>query len=407
MRLPSLLCLALVLAVPHLAADEPSKKGSGKAKIDKAVKEIAGSAEFLRGVPKKYATLAGVNWEDHTVSLHCDGEKRAKTWPLTPDAEVKVRGWWGRLDDLARQSRVWCWFQVDRKKNPIAVFMIADEVSEQDIHNRGVVVKSVTKNKLTVAAAKGTPGSFDLDEWTYLVKGKSAPKESLKPKARVYLREERTGAKVALAVLDPATFEAERTAQKKVLAKRWADEGLPGTIAFAHLSGELDCLLDHEAMRWARSLKPGDNVQLAATPPIKAVVKSVAPWRERTQLRLVVRGLDLAELAPGRRIKLKMPAPSQAVQDDMLPPDLGRPRTRQERIDWFLASIYCTCGVRGDGCTGHFYTLASCNPNACAMPNFMREHLAELIDRGQSDRLIFETLLKEQGPDLLRPHLMP
>lgn len=392
---------------PKTTLYEPTAGGAGKAKVEKAVKEIAGTAEFLRGVPKKYATLRAADPAKHTVTLRCDGDKADTTWPVTPDAEIKVRGWWGRLDELPSGGRVWCWFQVNRKKAPVAIFMIADEVSEQDIHNHGVVVKAISKDRLTVAAARGTPGSHDLGTWTYLVKGAPAPKESLKPKARVYVRREPAGAAVALTVLDGATFEAERTAQKRSLAKRWADEGLPGTVAFAHLSGELDCLLDHEAMRWARSLKPGDKVQLAATPPIKAVVKTVAPWRERTQLRLVVNGFDLAELRPGRRIHLRMPAPSQTVQDDVLPPDLGRARTRQERIDWFLASIYCTCGVRGDGCTGHFYTLASCNPNACAMPNYMREHVAELIDRGQSDRHIFETLLQEQGPDLLRPHLLP
>ena len=45
------------------------------------------------------------------------------------------------------------------------------------------------------------------------------------------------------------------------------------------------------------------------------------------------------------------------------------PRERAERIEWFLASIYCTCKVTNDICTGDFYTLSSCNPNGCGMPN--------------------------------------
>ena len=91
----------------------------------------------------------------------------------------------------------------------------------------------------------------------------------------------------------------------------------------------------------------------------------------------------------------------------MLPPDLDRPRSREERIEWFLSSIYCTCKVRGDVCTGHFYTLASCNPNGCAAPNAVRKELAGLIDRGLTDKEVFEALRKEHGPDLLRPHLLP
>jgi hypothetical protein len=63
--------------------------------------------------------------------------------------------------------------------------------------------------------------------------------------------------------------------------------------------------------------------------------------------------------------------------------------------------------VSGNVCTGHFYTLASCNPNGCGMPRAMRRDVGEMIDKGMSDRQIFEALLKEHGPDLLRPHLLP
>ncbi len=41
------------------------------------------------------------------------------------------------------------------------------------------------------------------------------------------------------------------------------------------------------------------------------------------------------------------------------------------------------------------------------MPNAMREKLAKKIDQGLTDRQIIEQLLKEQGPALLRPHLLP
>jgi hypothetical protein len=209
-------------------------------------------------------------------------------------------------------------------------------------------------------------------------------------------------------MLDPAAFEKRRAEQKEWLRKRWADEGLPGSVAFAHtFSGELDFMLDHEAMRWGRSLKTGDKVTLTATPPIPAVVKQVKPWRERTQVRLVVNSFEQAELTPGQQLHLKMPAPSLEVETAQLPPDLDRPRDKAERVEWFLASIYCTCKIAGDGCTGHFYTLASCNPNGCGMPNHVRKIIAGKIDKGLTDRQVFEELLKEQGPDLVRPHLLP
>ena len=78
-----------------------------------------------------------------------------------------------------------------------------------------------------------------------------------------------------------------------------------------------------------------------------------------------------------------------------------------ERIEWFLASTYCTCGISKDICTGHFYTLSCCNPNGCGMPNRRREELGKMIDRGMADRQIFDELWKEVGPLMLRPHLVP
>jgi hypothetical protein len=272
-----------------------------------------------------------------------DGEKEAKIWPLTPDAEVRVAGWWGRLEQLPKGSRVWAWFHTDRKKNPASLFMLADETSEAVIHDKK----------------------------------------------------------------DAADVEGKRQAQRAWLRERWVADGLPGTVTFAHVAGEADVMLDHEAMRWGRSLKAGDKVSLAADPPIPAVVKDVRPWRERTQVRLVINGVDIADLKAGQRTLLKMPPPPREVEDSDYPPDIGRKRTKEERIEWFLASIYCTCKVGGDVCTGDFYTLASCNPNGCGAPNATRKRIAELIDKGLDDKQIFDDLRAERGPLMTKPHLRP
>src|SRR5690349_4776069 len=81
-----------------------------------AVKEVAGTAEFLRSVPKHFATLQAVDRDRNQVTLLIEGETLAKVWPLTPDAEVKLCGWWARLDQFTPGDRVWVWFQTDRKK---------------------------------------------------------------------------------------------------------------------------------------------------------------------------------------------------------------------------------------------------------------------------------------------------
>jgi len=41
------------------------------------------------------------------------------------------------------------------------------------------------------------------------------------------------------------------------------------------------------------------------------------------------------------------------------------------------------------------------------MPNATRTKLSALIDEGKTDRQIFDALLKERGPLLVKPHLLP
>jgi hypothetical protein len=338
---------------PMTALFEEPKSSAAKPKVADAIKAIAGSAEFLRNVPKKFGTVKSIDLAKHAVTLLIDGDKEPTTWPITSDAELKVHGWWGRLEQFQPDQRVWAWFSVDRAKKPRAIFMLSDEPSEQEIHGLA----------------------------------KADPK---KPKT-----------------LNLEKMEGLRTAQKQWLRKRWLGEGLPGTLGFVHVySGETDVILDHETMRWARSLVPGDKVALAAEPPIKAVVKSVAAEREKTLVRLVIHSVDLAELRTGQRVGVKMSPPAPAIETAEMPPDIDRPKEKQERIEWFLANIYCTCSVGGDICTGHFYTLASCNPNGCGHPNLTRDQLAELINQGLTNRQIFEELLRDRGPAMLRPHLL-
>lgn len=392
--------LVLLLARP-LAAEVP--KPADDRAVDAKAKVIAGRAEVLRGVRKELGILKGVDPGRHRVTLLLDGEVLPKVWDLTPDAEIKRAGWWARLDQLTVGDRVWAWFKMNRKKEPLAILMLADELSEQDIHGP-VRLTAQDRNGLTVQTAGG--GSRTVKVYNPTVRrGKDkVGLDTLKQGSFLYLQSTKDQVRL---ILDPAAFEQIRTDQKVALRKRWTDEGLPGTVIFLHLSCELELMLDHEAIRWGRSLKPGDEVTLATTPPARAVVRLVRPWRERTQLRLVVAGDDLAELTIGQRLKLRMKPPVPEVENAPLPPDLDRPRTRDERIEWFLASIYCPCSVGGDRCTGMFYTLASCNPNGCGMPAALRKEVAALIDKGKPDKQIFDELLKKHGPDLLRPHLKP
>jgi hypothetical protein len=309
----------------------------------KAMMEVAGAAEFLRLLPKPYGTVKAVDPKANTVTLLLDGEKVAKVWPVEPDAEVKVHGWWGRLDQFKPGDRAWVWLKLDRHKNPKSVAMIADEASERDVHDS----------------------------------------------------------------VQPTAFADSRVAQKRWLRDRWSAEGLPCTLSVNHVfGGELDVLLDHEAIRWGRALSTGDKVELLADGLIPAVVKHVAPWRERTVVRLVVGELAAADLAVGQRVHLKVPSLPQDVDESLYPPDVDRPRTPAERAEWFLCSIYCTCAIDKEICTGQFYTLASCNPNGCGSPQATRKEVLKFIEQGKTDKQIWDELKSSRGALMAKPHLM-
>ncbi len=391
------------ICLPLPAAAPPARPNLDK-KAERAIREVAGTAEFLRALPKRFGTLVSVDVQGHRVRIRFDGDKNDYEWPLAEDAEVKVDGWWGRLGQLVPGERVWAWLKTNRKNEPVAVAMLADDLSQQDIQG-ALTVKANGGGKIVVAPEKGADRTLDTRNAEAYAGAKKVGPASFAKGAKLFVRGKGVA---ALLLLDAAALELRRGKQREVLRQQWLAEGLPGSATFLHVfSGEMDLMLDHEAMRWGRSLNKGDRVTLAADPPIQAVVKSVQPWRERTLVRLVAKSKDLADLRLGQRLRLKMAAPSPEVEASPFPPDMGRPRTREERVEWFLASVYCTCGVRGDTCTGHFYTLASCNPNGCGQPNAVRRQVGKLIDQGLSDRQVFEKLLAEQGPGLLQPHLLP
>jgi hypothetical protein len=382
----AIIFLALTASsLPAAQPDAPAAK----------VAEIAGTAELLRAVPKQFATLQAVDADARRVTLLIEGERLPKVWPLVPDAEVKVGGWWGRLDQLTPGDRVWVWFQTDRKKLPTAVLMLADELSEQAIHGARWTVAERAGDRVTLHPARGE------DRTLAVAAGAVVPGKGVEVSWQ-------SAGGTARLLLDPTAFSRRQAYQRAQLRERWSKEGLPGTVTFLHrLSSEMEVMLDHEAMRWGRSLQPGDTVTIPGKPDIPAVVKRVAPWRERTLVRLVTNADDQADLAVGQRVAVRRKPPPESVDADPLPPDVDRPRSKEERVEWVLASVYCTCKVRGDICTGHFYTLASCNPNGCGAPNQMRKKLAGMIDRDLTDREILEGLLKERGPELLHPHLLP
>jgi hypothetical protein len=377
--------------------------------------DVAGPQGNLDVTSRRFAILNDVDARHQRVTLLLEGETEPKVWPLRPGAEVWHAGWWGRLDQFAVGDRVWAWFETDSAKQPLAVSLLADELSEQDLY-APVNIKDVnasgpdarTVTLGTVRDGKPLERTIKLANADVFRGDDKAPHDSLKVGDEVHVQ---TTGEAARLILDPAAFEKRRSAQKAALRQRWTDEGLPGTLIFSHAeTGEVELMLDHEAIVWARSLEAGDEVILQAGNPIPAAVRQLRPWRERTQVRLgTTYGSDMSALEVGRRVMLRLAHPPAIADDDTFPAGLGKSRGKAERLEWLVSSIYCTCGMH-DGCAGQPFTLAACDSigkTPCGLAKRTREEVAELIEGGVSDRQIVGDLLRKRGPNLLRPHMSP
>jgi hypothetical protein len=400
--LAGLLIAALLFVAGHSSAGEKPAQKSSKPEI----KMAAGKADVLRVVPKKFAAFVEHDPAKAIVTLRFEGEKEPQVWPVITGADIRVRGWWGRLEQFQKGDRVWVWLGVDRQKKPRGILMLADEISEQDIHELPVVIQAVDvigdRRTVTVKSSRKK-------ERTLQVAANLA--EVPVPSSKVYLQSAGDQARL---LLTAEQLETERKQQQEYMRQQWKKFGLPGTVSFLHaLGGEMEVMLDHEAIRWGRYLKNGDKITLKSAgvtgdfKPIRAVVKKVQPWRDCTRLLLVTTsGLDQLDLTIGQRIRAVVPEPPAALDQAEWPLDMDRPRSKEERLDWFMSTVYCPCGIAGDRCTGMFYTLGSCNMHGCGMPKFMRNVIGELIDQGKTDRQILDQLRQEYGPKLLRPHLL-
>jgi len=354
---------------------------------------------LLRHSLKPHAVFLGVTPEGR-VRLRVDNDPQEKEWPLDPESEIRVHGTWGAAADLVPGERVWAWVRVDRENKPRAVFMVADEISEQDIHQVPYAVASADAAARTVVVRRKLDSKTEQSRTLKVAAALPMPKEG----EQLYVQ---TSGDELLRAVTADGLVALKAAQAGKLEERWRKSGLPGTVTGLHLlSGEVEITLDHEAIRWGRSLKAGDKAALNVDKPIKASVLETRPWYERTRVTLVSIGRDLADVTVGKRIRLSIEAPSPELLKSPVPLDAGRPREAAARAEWMLASTYCGCSIAGDVCTGMFYTLAACNTMTCNMPNQVRKFVRPLFEKGMSDKEIFEAMEKEFGASIWKPHLL-
>jgi hypothetical protein len=395
---------ALAILAAFAAPQDPKS-------TEKILKE---RATLLRSAKKLYAAFVEANPAMGEIRLRSEEDGEEKTWALDAEAEIRIRGWWGGLEDLVPGERIWFWVRPDREGKLRAIFMVADEISEQDIHQVPYALSSVDVERREIEVRRKLDGKTEevrslrvpdtlapVRDGDDVVLGAAA---RVKPGGTVFIQ---ASGKELLRIATPEGLPAVKSAQKERMEARWRKTGLPGTVTGLHaVTGEIEILLDHEAMHWGRALKAGDPVKIHLDRPVTAVTLEVRPWNERTRVLLAAAGREFSDVTVGRRIRIGVPEPAAEVLASHLPPDAGRPRDSAARADWVLASTYCACSIAGDGCTGMYYTLAACNGMTCGMLKRVRTFLAPLIEKGLSDRELLEAMEKEFGAAIWKPHLL-
>jgi len=310
--------------------------------------------------------------------------------------------------DFSPGQRVYLIALTDDKKEWTTAHAIADEVSIQAM-SRPFVLKQHDEHGHTLLFAddkeRKAPANLITDEQTRFA---ILNHESLKPGRPYYFNSRQQGdALIATELLDAASFEADRCARLRDHRDQAAETGLLATVLETGEPNHRVALLVRRADAWfTRFLKINDRVVVRAADSQSAgnqfAVSDVRPDYARMRLQLEAGSSAMLQFKPGEEVRVLMKIPE--AFDPEVPPDLGRFSERQDRIDYFLSTIYCSCGMMGTSCAGHWNTLAACKLHGCGMPNLMTKLIGELIDNGKGDSEILAALIQREGRIVLRPH---
>ncbi len=366
---------------------------------------------FFTGLPKLFARLEAHDAATRELTLTLERDGQRITRPARLDMDAFLGGGLGSPGDVRPGTRIWAVFVRGASKEELkSVRFLTAEIGLQTIHGDWFSVDSidVPAASLTLAQEEGgqrVVRTVPLGDEVRVRKGtRSGDARLLKAGDKVrYQTRFEAGEYRVVAVMDGAGLEKESEGQRARLERLITREGVPGEgVGVDEQAGEAWLLLYRPGGDRARRLSPGDSVRLVVgRAQHRLKVRRVQPWGEKTALTLELAGSGLA-LGSHEPVRVHLP---EKPAGGALPPGVGRATEKKERIDWLLASVYCTCPNRPDTCTGHLYTLAMCDRKGCGMPAAVEKLLSGWIDAGRSDGEVLQLLEKEQGPLLRRIHL--
>ena len=337
-----------------------------------------------------------------SVIVFTENDNKEHALLITPQTEFHVEGAWGTLADFDAGQSVY--LIASTNKEGATAHALTDELSYQAM-TRPYVLKEFKEGMLLFEDEKGrlAPIHLKVNRETKL---RGVEPRSLKAGRELYFNSRWSGSeRTVTAVMDRATMDQRRMTRLQNQLESVRKEGLRGTILDTDSSNHQMSVLVRRSDSWyARFCKIGDKVgvRTGGGGKVKSTVVEVRPDYSRMRIRLEVPNSGLGEAQPGAAAILFPTLPEKMDFDAT--PDLGRFAGRQDRIDYFMSTLYCPCGMLGSSCAGHWNTLAACKLHGCGMPNLLTKVIGEKIDAGKSDQVILDDLVRLNGTNVIRIH---
>jgi hypothetical protein len=367
---------------------------------------------FFSRLVRVFARLERVHPARRTITFVTDADGATWTQPLKVDSDVFLNELPAEANALKPRERVWVAMEGNAAKKEFGVVhFICDEPTYQALHGTWYTVQSVDAGSRKVVLAHGEGAKAERVELTaapdFELLAGSRKQDFAGLKAEMVVRFQSryaTGGYELTQAVSQLAWAFNKARQNEALEQSRVSTGLPGHVVAVD-DNAWTVLIYRTGSEWARRLRRGDRVLLRLDNPsgsadFPAEVREIGPWGEKTRVLLQVNGGT--QPAAETPVRLRMSRPEKSP----LPAGLGIATDSAARIEWFLSTVYCTCGIAGDRCTGHLYTLSMCHPTGCGKPMAMRNVLADLIKQGLSDAQILKRLEADEGPELLVPHLL-
>lgn len=391
--------LLLVLSVALFARAEPP-----------VVKPVQRDTPDWNRLAKGYARIVSVDPALRQITLVPEGETKERSVGWNFETEFYSRGMWGNAIDFVPDQRVFVLAATNDDQEWKTAHAIADEISMQGMSRPHMLKQYDRENgKIVLVDETGGRAPIDLlfDSRTIFV---SAGPDPI-PVGQACFCNTRSGndGRVVMELLDATSFASEQRRRFQVRLDSAATNGLAGRIVNVNQSSNRVTALFRRSDSWiGRGLQIGDKarVQFAgSTEPQKRVtIADIRPDQARLRVTFDVPPDAIAAFAAHSELTLIAKLPK--TLDPIMPPDLGRFTVRQDRIDYFLSTIYCTCELPADECAGHWNTLAACKAHDCSKLNQLTQVIGEWIDAGLTDPQILDALIKREGEQVLRQHYM-